>query len=73
MHVDHVALQVHLGAEHDEFLVKATAPFAWEVFLYEMSFLRGRLVDRPSGSVAGTNQRLVVLEADSGQSLPRAS
>jgi hypothetical protein len=39
MFLYHVALQVHLGAEHDEFLVKASAVFAWVVFLHEMCFL----------------------------------
>jgi len=40
MYLGHVALQVLLGAEHDEFLVKANALFARVVFLREMSFLR---------------------------------
>jgi len=74
MHLDHMIFQVLPCAEHDEFLVKTSAPFAWVVFLREMSFLRARLVDRINGSVGGTiNQRLEVLEADDDQSLPRAS
>ena len=46
MHLDHVGLQVHLSAKHNEFLVKASALPAWMVFLHKMGFLRGRLVDR---------------------------
>jgi len=40
MHLDHVAFQVLLGAEHDEFLVEATTLFARVMLLREMSFLR---------------------------------
>lgn len=62
--LDHVAPQIHLCAKHNEFLLKASTLFAWMVFLYEMSILRDRLVDRPSSSVEGTDQRLIVLEAE---------
>lgn len=64
MHLDHVALQVHLSSEHDKFLVKASALCARIVFLQEMSFLPGKLVNCTNGSVAGTNQCSVVPEAE---------
>ena len=64
MYLDHVGLQVHLSVEHDEFLVKTSVLFAWVVFLHEVSFLRHGLNDRSRGSLAKTNQRLVVLEAE---------
>jgi hypothetical protein len=73
MRLDHVTLQVHLGAEHDELLVKANPPCAYEVLFHEMNFLQGKSVQRPAGSVAGTNHRLVVLEADRNQSQPHPS
>jgi hypothetical protein len=38
-----------------------------------MSFLRGRSVEWPTGSAAGTNHRLVVLKADHSQSRSHAS
>ena len=73
MRLNHMTPQVHLCAEHDELLVKANPSFAYEVFLREMRFLQGKSVQRPTGSVAVTNQRIVVLEANRSQSQPRAS
>jgi hypothetical protein len=64
MRLRNMALQVHLGVEHDELLVKANPSFAQEVFLREMIFLQGKSVERPTGSVPVTNQRIVVLETD---------
>lgn len=71
--LEHVDFQIHLCGEHNEFLVKASALLARKVFACEVSFLRGRLVNRSSRSVTGTNQRIEVLEANSSQPLPRAS
>jgi hypothetical protein len=73
MGLDHMTPQVHLGAKHDGLLVKANLSFAQEVFPREMSFLQRKSVERPTGSVTVTNQRIVVLETDRSQSQPHAS